>query len=359
MKKKLLLVGFIFVLLAAIPLTVYILQKQQETRSKAAASTTLQLSSVSGQVGQEVGVDLTIKPGSNQVSFVKVSLSYDSSKLATTSTSFEVNSTAFPVVLEGPIYSNNAISITLSTGADISKIIQSDTKVGTIKFKALAPASPTQITFGADTQVLSVSSADTPSENVLQNKIPGSITITGVATTPVPGQIPVCTGLNLDRNQSGVTPFSIVFTALGTDSDGTITKATFNYGDGPIQDITQTGGIGTNSVNVQSSHTYVNAGSFTATVQFTDNTGNVSALGTCTKTVTVTASSTTPQPTSPLGVSPTEAPTPTAIVIPTNSPTVPPGTQLTASPGPGDIFVVTGVAGVILSVIGVLTFFSL
>lgn len=379
--KKLILVGIIVVLLAAIPLTVYFLQQSQETRSRAQKATTLYFStpgqltstaSLQKNVGDTVPLDIVMDPGTNQVSFVKMTISYDATKLSTESGGIKQNDATFPSVLEGPVYTDGTISMTLSIGADPTKIVQTPSKIATLTFKAKAVtnSTPTSVKFiDGETQVLSVASSDEPSENVLASTRPISIAIaagsgatpssspspttSAVPTTPqIANTNPACSSLTLDRAPSGTAPFAISFTANGTDADGTISKVTFNFGDGPVQDVTQSGGVGTKNVSAQISHTYTNPGTYQASALLTDNRGGVSS-NTCTQSITVTA-----KPTSPAGAGGTPGTNPqnpAATTAPTTA-----GVQPTlAAPGASDTMLQIGVIGTILSIIGALTFFAL
>ncbi|MBP9719339.1 MAG: PKD domain-containing protein [Candidatus Levybacteria bacterium] len=378
--KKFILIGIVVALLAAIPLTVFFLQKNQETRSQAQKATTLSFA-VPGQTtaattiqkntGEAVPIDVVMDPGSNQVSFVKMSISYDATKLSTDSAGIQPNTATFPSVLEGPIYTDGNITITLSIGADPTKLIQTPSKIATINFKAkdVTGSTPTQVKFiDGQTQVLSIASSDQPSENVLASTKPVSITIeagTNPTTTPNPttqpgpstaNVAPTCTSLTLDRTPSGAAPFAVTFTANGRDTDGTISKVTFNFGDGPVQDVTQSGGIGTNTVSVPLAHTYNNAGTFQASAILTDNQGGISS-STCTQTITVTA-----KPASSGGgavggaTTAPQTPAATATPIPVDKGGLKP---TMAPPGPGDTILKVGVLGTILSIVGALTFFAL
>lgn len=343
--KKLLLIGFAAVLLVGIPVTLYVMQQQQETRSRAEKSTNISFTPDSSQttpiqknVGEDVALDIMVNPGTNLVSYVKLEIQYDPDKLATTAAGFQANTVAFPSVLEGPVYTPGKISVSLSVGPDPTKSIQTLTKAATITFKATAstpPGTPTLVTYGATTQVLSIGSNDQASENVLSSATPATIVIGGgepspttaeptevvptdeptptvPADTPAPtsapptnaptpttdpgggggtaNEAPVCSSLVIDREASGNAPYDITFTANGTDSDGTISKVTFNFGDGQVNDVTTAGGIGTNSVNVQVSHTYNNPGTFQAYATLTDDNNSVSQQGGCQQAITVTAS---------------------------------------------------------------------
>ena len=82
--KKILLIGFIIVLLAAIPLTVYLVQQEQKTKSNANPKTTLDIvvTPQTKTVGDNVKLDVRVSPGGiNRVSFVKFMITYDPSKL--------------------------------------------------------------------------------------------------------------------------------------------------------------------------------------------------------------------------------------------------------------------------------------
>jgi len=381
--KKLILVGIIVVLLAAIPLTVFFLQQTQETRSRAQKATTLyfstpgQTTSTASQqktVGDTVPLDIVMDPGTNQVSFVKMSISYDATKLSTESGGIKQNDATFPSVLEGPVYTDGTISMTLSIGADPTKIVQTPSKIATLTFKAKAPtdSTPTSVKFvDGETQVLSVASSDEPSENVLASTKPISIaiapgsgatpsvspsptTVTAPTTAQTANTNPTCSSLTLDRTPSGTAPFAVSFTANGTDADGTISKVTFNFGDGPVQDVTQSGGVGTKNVNAQISHTYNNPGTYQASVILTDNQGGVSG-NTCVQTITVTA-----KPTVAAGGEGTNPQPPAATTAPVAPTTPDQGLKPTlAPPGPGDTILQVGVIGTILSILGALTFFAL
>jgi len=376
--KKILLIGFAVVMLVGIPLTVFLLQQQQEVRSRAEKSTNISFTPDSSQtapiqkaVGDSIPLDIMVNPGKNLVSFVKLEIQYDPEKLATTAAGFQANTVAFPSVLEGPVYTPGKIAVTLSVGPDPTKSIQTTTKAATITFKALAgtpQGTPTLVTYGATTQVLSLGSNDQASENVLSSATPATIIIGGgaVSETPAPttaeeptstpeasatptteptvttapteapttapgeptatpaptsgdggdttsNESPVCSSLVVDRETSGNAPFSLTFTANGTDTDGTVSKVSFNFGDGQVSDVTDAGGIGTNSVNAQVSHTYNNPGTFQAYATLTDSSNSVSQQGNCQQTITVTASGSAT--TAPVQNNPTIAPTGTTEVL--------------------------------------------
>ncbi|MBI4079397.1 MAG: hypothetical protein HY429_03820 [Candidatus Levybacteria bacterium] len=373
--KKLLLLGFIVSLLVAVPLTVYFLQQEQKTQSRAAPATTLAFIPSSSQnnplqkkVGDTFSLDIQVDPGANknQVSFISLVIKYDATKLATASGSCSEalcpDTTTFPATLEGHIYTSGGITMTLSVGADPTSVVQEPKKVATVTFKGLAETgtTPTQVTFDSQTQVLSIAESDLPSENVLlpSGRTAAFIAI-GAGPSPTAGpttsaQAPTCDSLNVDRTTSGSAPFSITFTVNGSDAVGTIQKVTFDYGDGPLEDVTTGGGIGTNKVSLQKAHTFINAGTYKATAKLTNNANVVNAPNTkCEQTITVTGGAggqtATPSATTVPTATPTEVPTPTEVAVqPTIEPT-----------GPEDIVLGVGIAGIALVLIGAILLLAL
>jgi len=373
--KKILLIGFIVVLLIAIPVTVFLVQQQQKTKSGAIAATTISILPASQapiHVGDSVDLDVQVNPATatttNLVSFVKFTIMYDNTKLATDGAGFVPNTaTGLPTLLTGPTYGVGTISIGLSAGGDANKVIQTVTTLGTMTFKAIATtdAAPTQITFGNDTQVLSLGSTDQFNENVLASANPAVLTIiagTNVTPTETPTPtltptgiptgpqtiLPICTSLTADTT-SGAVPLNTNLTVTGSSSNSTISKITFNFGDGQSQDITESGGIGTNSVSVLQSHSYDTAGTFHATATLTDAENAVSNSTNCSITITAGGGSTGGGGNVPVVAAPTATPTP-AQVIAQVSP-LPPS-------GPADIIKI-GSLGAVIMLIGAVLLFAL
>lgn len=198
-RTKLLLTG-ILLLLVAIPLTLLLLQKPQDTRSRASGGTTLSLipqpgtsSFIEKSVGQSVPIDMIVDPGSNSVTFIRYQIKYDPNKLQPVANNpFTLNTTSFPTIIEGPVVSNGTISQSISVGSDPTKAIRTVTKVGTVNFKAIAVTEegPTIVSFTGLSQVLSSGSNDQAGENVLTGALPATITIIENTGTPVPTETP-------------------------------------------------------------------------------------------------------------------------------------------------------------------------
>lgn len=191
-KKQLAILSLIIIFAIGIPVTLLIFSKQQEIRSHAEKSTTLYFVPSSSdsipiqtQVGNAIPLDVTVNPGTNLVSFIKLEILYDSTKFEMAGKNpFQSNTTAFPQIIEGPILSPGKILITLSIGTDPSKAIRQITSVGILNLKALnsttdesTDKSTTLVTYGTNTQVLALGSNASATENVLSNTQPAIISI--------------------------------------------------------------------------------------------------------------------------------------------------------------------------------------
>lgn len=220
-KKRILLIIFLGLLLISIPLILFVSRQKQEVRSRANISTTLSFTPASApsspiqkKIGDSFPVDIMVDPGNNLVSFVRLQVKFDPSKIALTNTgAFTPNISAFPVTIEGPVTTNDTLAVSVSIGSDPTKAIQKITKLGTLNFKAIGATSgqPTQITYTALTQALSAAATDQAAENILSSTTPAYITVNhevnpsitsgptatpGASTTPEPTA--VSTIINLD-----------------------------------------------------------------------------------------------------------------------------------------------------------------
>jgi hypothetical protein len=418
--KSIVVFGFILVLLVGIPSTIYLVQQQQDVRSRAEKTSNLTVSAAktSVAVGEEFEATITLDPGKNFVTYLNVELIYDKSKLQIAPTNaYTPNSTAFPIPVRGPTYTDGKVVFSLQSSAtDVTRTIRAATTVATIRFKALAPTvagTPAFITFGSGSQAYSAGgtanggSNDAYNENVLTGQfVPANITITDTGTSPSPSgvpitptvssppsagssngtavtptspappaqqvvnpsptaaanQIPTCLSLSLDRATTGTAPFDIALTVTGNDTDGNIGQVTFQYGDGPVENVTNGGGIGTNSISVQKTHTYHNPGVYQAYALLTDDKGALSVVGSCTQIITVTAAGAgTTQSSS--GTSQTTSTT-TTTTDGTGGTAVSQGTSNAATAtlpktGPNNLLVGLGAIGGGITLIGLILFFAL
>jgi hypothetical protein len=190
-KKKALLI-LVIVSAIGIPLTLLTNRTKQELRTNANASTTLSFSPESTQAnpilknkGETFPLDIIVNPGNHQVTFVKIQVKFDQTKLALVAANpFIPNTDAFPLTIEGPVITKETLAVSVSIGGDPTKAIQTTTKLGTLYLKALENTTivPTQITFTTLSQALSSASTDQASENVLSSTTPAHIVIGGNIT---------------------------------------------------------------------------------------------------------------------------------------------------------------------------------
>lgn len=219
-KKKLIIGFFLLLLLISVPLTVSLLSRKQENRSRAAGSTTLYFtpaSSTSGpitkNVGDPISLDIYVDPGTNVVTFVKYQITYDATKVQlSTSNPITLNNTVFSNV-EGPVLGNGTMAQSVSIGSDPTKAIQKPTKIGTLNFTAIAPTNgtPTNILFGSITQALSAGANDQASQNVLSSTTPAAIEIAGSTVTPTAVVLPTLSSTTLS--------FTLVLHGVGSGGD--------------------------------------------------------------------------------------------------------------------------------------------
>lgn len=375
LRNKFFLLGNLAFLLLAIPLALYFIKNQTTTRGSAAPTTTLSFippSITTTQCDDTQKSRLVLNPGQNIVSTVQLSLKWDKTKF---DIDFTPNQTAFPQTLSGPEQTTDGMTITLNIGADVTKAISTTTDVGTITVKPLGPTPGTAIKLDIDpvaTKVYSLSETDGATENVYNaaGSSPLQVSITAqdcsagpfptggaspspsittaptttdaptAAVTPTTGatnQSPACSTLTTSV-ASGSAPLAVTFTATGQDTDGTLTKATFNLGNGTQQDVTT--GLGAANGTAQHSYTYTSGGTFTATAVFTDNRGAVSA--TCSQQISVSGTAAT--------IAPTAAPTsaPIATSIPTATPTIAPSGSTAMTVGIIGGIVLVVIAGIFL-----------
>src|SRR3989344_5819068 len=296
--KKLILFGLAVILLIAIPLTVYLVGKQQELESRAAPSTTLafQPSSATAAVGQSVTFEIKINPNSNFVSFIHLVISYDPTKLEKSGSGLSINTNVFPGFdpskPPAPTFDSagGKITVDLTVGGNPTAFIQNNnTRVGTLTLKAIASTggSTTPITFGSETQVLT-GQGDQFNTNVLSSTTPANVTITEeAAATPTP------------TSQATPTP-TLALTPTPTSTLAATPTPTTILTPSPTQ----------------------------------------TPQGTPVSTLTLT-----PTPTLALTPTPTTAPQEQSSVVVTPTPTMAPS-------GPGDIIIGIGAFGIMLLIVG-------
>lgn len=197
-RKRLLLIGFLLVLLIGIPATLFVVQQQQEVRSRAEKSTTLYYQPESSQaaplqknIGDTITLDVYANPGNNLVSAIRLEIDYDPAILATASATegepaFVPDPQALPNILFGPVYTPGKIAVTISAGADPTNVVNTISRIGTVTFQAIGGTNGTitQVNYGTDTLVTSAGSESQFAENVLSSTTPAFITIKGDEPPP-------------------------------------------------------------------------------------------------------------------------------------------------------------------------------
>lgn len=385
LKNKYFILGNLFLILLAIPLTLFLVNRQQQTQSKAEASTVISLlpSTKTVNVGDNVPLEVEVNPGTNVVGVVHMKITYDPSKLEYVGIEpkqFTINgqNTTFSMSRQPTATSSSGIGtidVLMDGGSNqTGHIRDTSAKIATLTFKALAPTDPTTpvdfsrggkgLTEAFSSLSTEAPNGDQPDLDIIQTANGAVITIlaagptstpTGTGT-PTPTLTPtgtsnskaLCTNLS-STDTTGTAPLSVTLTANGNDTDGTITKATFNFGDGQTDDITDN--MDTQSVVTQVDHTFDIAGTYNVSVNFTDDQGLVGDPCSLTISVANEGSSTSPTPvettttTTTTGTSVAEATTATPTQIEnTASPTL--------APTGGVVQTIGILGGIILSIIG-------
>ncbi len=357
-KKVLAILGAVFAIVGLI-VTIFLVQKVQEIRSRAEKSTTLTLSPPNQNVnpGEDAKLDVAINPGVNLVNFVKFTIKFDPTK-------FDPSLTVFNIDPNSPLKSlgdssftsytkDGEVTFTLVVGADPTKVVRSTIKLGQILLPARldAEGGAQQVAFDeTKTQIRSIRGADAFSENVFLRGAPATVTITAVCKP----NISTCSWDASD----GATSYHYIVKEVPDIRVETNRKVILE------------GNTSSTSVEFPS----IPGKSYSCEVTATNECGFATpgvAVSTCpvpsvTPTPTPTPSGTpsptpsvspTPKPTATPTPSPTptNSPTPTAVSSPTPAPTRPQGgieTPVPTLPPTGSGVVAGGIIGGILFILG-------
>lgn len=172
-------------LIIMLPVLIIANQRPQTITGIAEGATLLTFSPISSEKSpiiknsQEIFyLDIMLDPGKNPISVVKLDITYDPNKIRLTSKNpIMINDSVLPVVLAGPIISNGRLQVTLSIGSDKTKVLSTQTKVATINFITLTSTESTQVSFGSETQALTLSSTNEDTDNALSTTAPAYISI--------------------------------------------------------------------------------------------------------------------------------------------------------------------------------------
>lgn len=415
-RKQIFLFGFLLILGVAIPVTLYLIRHQQHPGAGATRATVVSFDSSTSSDGGVIKhvnpndtVDLPIfvdpKNGQtvNTVSVVTIQITFNPKYLQVADPTTCINSTGAlaNVVTKATCSNSTGSALVRLAASSVSNFITTKTEIADIKFLVNPNVSgSTQVTFGGLSQADSSQNQD-PESSVIASTQPatlyiGNVQVPTLTNTPTPTTVgaatptdtptpttslnpPVCSSLTTDVGTSGTAPYTITFTANGQpQGSATLSKATFNFGDGTVQDVsisnnatdtptsaptdtpTPTTSAPTDTPtetptpttaqsvagSAQLAHTYAAGGSYNASVTFTDSSGAVSVPGNCTQTITISGPTATP------GGPKAANPTATSSNPPTATPTV-------AATGPGEQILGIGVAGAVLTIVGGLLFFIL
>ena len=188
--KKIFLYVAIGLTLLAIPATVFLVGQQQEIRKRAAPATTLSLSptTVTKEVDETFKLNVDIDPATNQVTTVKVYLTYDPAVLTATAITNGANA---PKILTSGIIESGTASITVGAGSNAQPIATRGT-VAVITLQAIAGTgtATSNVQFASNTFV---GGLNEPTANVLVGTTGASVTISGAAPSLTPTTTPSAT----------------------------------------------------------------------------------------------------------------------------------------------------------------------
>lgn len=355
MLKKIIAVLVVVLLIVGIAVTIFLVQKRQETRTQAEGNVTISLTTPDPTVpiDSPVDIDINIDPGTNQVNIVKLKITYDGTKFTASESDFTINPD-LGLTQASALPGEGSFSFTLTSGDDPTKVINTASKIGTLKLTPKVDAQPgetnvqivykeSEVKYVTDLSAESISAAS----NLLA--VGNGLTITTEAVCRA--NIASCKWDPVE----GVTKYKVKITNI-TDNvvllDGNITGTSteFTAASGKnytcevraLQDCGTLGeaGIGENLCGENVTVTPRPTTSVTPIV-----TPNVTSTVTPKPTTVIGATSTpTPTPTTtPIGGIEEETPTPTEVPGITVGPTLPPT---------GNPFVIGGIIGGLLIVIG-------
>ncbi len=310
--RNLIVFGFIVMLGIGVITTVLLAQRKTNQRSKAAASTTLAFSPASQNtnVGQTVTADLTLDPGQNQVSILKLVINYDGSVFDQSTATIIPNlitqsspsSQGFVQILQPFTNTCNGtscqMSVTESIGSQANLVITQPLKAASVSLKAIAQtgSSGSSVTIDQSSAAYSLAPSDQTNENVIAFSSLSPLTISvgagnggGGSPTPTP-------------------PSACIPNQETCSWDALSGAVSYNY---TITDQT-TGGV-VSQGSIPASQTSVQ---FNATIGDTYQC-SVTAINVC----QASGSTTSVTNTCPVGVSPTPTPSPTPTNTPTPTPT--------------------------------------
>lgn len=181
MKRVVIVLLAIFFLLA-IPISVFVVMKNQELRKKATPATSLSITptTLAKTVGEEFTLEVKMNTAENQIVAVDLKIIFDATKLEGV---WIRNGSMFPNILSSGVVGSGTASIALGAPNTTTPVTGTGT-VATLRLKAIAATTtPVTVRFGSDTFVGALNEGST---NALQTSVPATITIGGGTTNPTP-----------------------------------------------------------------------------------------------------------------------------------------------------------------------------
>lgn len=174
------LLGF---MLLAILFSLKLVSQRQEVRRRAEAATILSFnpSQATVSAGEEITLTVDINTGNNQVTAADVTINYDPAYLE--GVSFTPG-TYLPVVLSPATLGGGQAQVVL--GSTPAEPMTGQGTLATLKFKALAPVTQTDITYAGSTEVAAIGETG----NVLTASTPAQIQVVQTISSPVPTPTP-------------------------------------------------------------------------------------------------------------------------------------------------------------------------
>ena len=185
--KKIIFFIILLIILAVVPLTVYMVGQQQELRSKAAPATVLTLNpnTMTKNKGDIFSFDVQIDTAANNVAVAELHVIYDATKLEALSIT---NGPLAPKIAASGVVGGGTASITVRA-ENTTKPIKGTGTIAVIRFRAIERTETlSQVKFDTTTFVSGLGESN---PNVLTSSIPASVTISaGQSSQTVPTSIP-------------------------------------------------------------------------------------------------------------------------------------------------------------------------
>lgn len=192
--KKLFLYFSIAIILLGIPISVFLVSRNQDLRKRAAPATTLFLSPavITKNIGETFSLDVKIDTAENQVGVIQLKLEYDPTKLEAVDIT---NGALAPTIrVSGKIDEAGVASITVGAKSTAEPITESGT-IAVVTLKAIAATTePITVKFSAppETYANALSEGE---NNVLIGMTPATVTIQNLGSSLTPTLTPTATPL--------------------------------------------------------------------------------------------------------------------------------------------------------------------